>query len=1228
MEVIKKRNITSSSNYKPSKELKELLNLNPKIDIDINIVDLNANKKNYNTQYEKTILDDIIQKNLDSIIKNNEEEYLKFANKIKNRDIRTTESANNYISDNSTVNNNLYNKQVDNNVVNHVFEVNENIIDLNDLKNNASDFHSSNESNFNLDTFNNNQDFNSINNSNSAYSNEIYPNNVDIRVISQNNNYNLEDLNKFNASEPKTNSTLYEVRNVLNEDLNKKINSENLSNVGTRVISQNNNYNLQDLNKLSQRIEYKQQEPLQFNTSQSLKNKTYKQNEEIKTKYSAYNDKIGTEKYKSNFNTYNIDYSAKVYGQILSDSSTTSNIERQSSTKIKNRNISPTSNYKINSPIINQFEETKTSTKTIASSNHIINAIGANPKFKKELKTTYEKFSEKTLVSDKNTNSNIAYNRTVILKYKPTSIDTNLSKNYYAVVNYKVKVESERLGLGYNKPNNTFNKAFKAFSPLKENMKQGTKNVKSRVIKDANNYLLYNKGIDVKQAAYKFKYTYTEKIHSRFDKTSNFGEREEVNWRFYDDVVKEEYKAKIKEGASLFTRGANFTLNNSVTGGLLGYRAVSTIRKKATSRTVSTMRWAASQIINYTDKTPDLARMMRTHERTVETLKVTGSTIYLLKLFADPHVSKLYTPLLNEGYRKLSHMSYSIAKSLEDSGISIFKNATEKRKFREVEPFKPKRSMRKIKKGMKNLKKGKTYTYGKATSKKSYKAEKKLIKKKLKAEFGSDYKRKKLKVNEDFKKLKKQRRLFKKDTRKLKWKKKSKDTLKRTPKIVLFRTIRKTVGKIGLDSTNIAAQGSAQALSMGLRSYRTSYKITKTTLVKSYKLDRAVRRYGEKGLKYAKKEVKKVPSRLKKLNKIANKLTKIYKKEGLKSLVKEIGNATIKSVWAFIKVVAKAVIALVLRAVSVVLGGFLAIGTSFFILAFPVLMFCVIIMANPVSVAKEFGGDLVDGAKDFFLGDEDNEPQGNSGFVGLDREALETEENSENSDENEFVGKYGGQDLKEYFEYLRDKGGYDNSKVLISMATIKFGNDLTNKEDFKSYLDYLHAISHYRNNDLKTPTEIADAIINGVHADGVVSTMGSVDLSRIKDKNAKQAVKTAQGFVGLPYIWGGADPVYGMDCSGLTMLAWASAGVSLPHNAQEQCNVLSDRTSTDYDNIQPGDLIFYSYNGSNIDHVSIYAGDGLIIHAANESVGVVKASFSTTAVVCYAQMTPRKNAKE
>lgn len=96
---------------------------------------------------------------------------------------------------------------------------------------------------------------------------------------------------------------------------------------------------------------------------------------------------------------------------------------------------------------------------------------------------------------------------------------------------------------------------------------------------------------------------------------------------------------------------------------------------------------------------------------------------------------------------------------------------------------------------------------------------------------------------------------------------------------------------------------------------------------------------------------------------------------------------------------------------------------------------------------------------------------------------------------------------------------------------------------------------------------------------------------------AAAAVNYAMAQVGDAYVYGAAGPS-AFDCSGLTMMAWAQAGVALPHSSSAQ---YSSGPHVAASALQPGDLVFYY---SPISHVGMYIGNGMIVHAANPSAGV------------------------
>lgn len=111
---------------------------------------------------------------------------------------------------------------------------------------------------------------------------------------------------------------------------------------------------------------------------------------------------------------------------------------------------------------------------------------------------------------------------------------------------------------------------------------------------------------------------------------------------------------------------------------------------------------------------------------------------------------------------------------------------------------------------------------------------------------------------------------------------------------------------------------------------------------------------------------------------------------------------------------------------------------------------------------------------------------------------------------------------------------------------------------------------------------------------GTVSAGGSDGVSSSQASIAEYAKQ----FLGNRYVWGGSSLTGGTDCSGFTMSLYRKYGHSLPHNAAAQAGVTRSVSSP-----KPGDLFFYS-NGSRINHVAMYIGSGLVIHASNPSDGI------------------------
>lgn len=113
---------------------------------------------------------------------------------------------------------------------------------------------------------------------------------------------------------------------------------------------------------------------------------------------------------------------------------------------------------------------------------------------------------------------------------------------------------------------------------------------------------------------------------------------------------------------------------------------------------------------------------------------------------------------------------------------------------------------------------------------------------------------------------------------------------------------------------------------------------------------------------------------------------------------------------------------------------------------------------------------------------------------------------------------------------------------------------------------------------------------------------------------AAGAIAWAKSKLGARYVWAGEGPGY--DCSGLVTMAYRSQGIYLTHWSQAQ---YSEGTRVPVSQAQPGDLIFWNWDGGNIDHVAIYLGNNQIIEAPTFGVPVrITSIYGWSAVLPYA----------
>lgn len=95
-----------------------------------------------------------------------------------------------------------------------------------------------------------------------------------------------------------------------------------------------------------------------------------------------------------------------------------------------------------------------------------------------------------------------------------------------------------------------------------------------------------------------------------------------------------------------------------------------------------------------------------------------------------------------------------------------------------------------------------------------------------------------------------------------------------------------------------------------------------------------------------------------------------------------------------------------------------------------------------------------------------------------------------------------------------------------------------------------------------------------------------------------RAAQAALAMVGSPYLFGGASPSTGFDCSGLVQFSFRQAGWSVPRSTEEQRR---RSIAIPLEELQQGDLLFFDQDGKKNGHVALYLGGGKFVHAPSSA---------------------------
>lgn len=114
--------------------------------------------------------------------------------------------------------------------------------------------------------------------------------------------------------------------------------------------------------------------------------------------------------------------------------------------------------------------------------------------------------------------------------------------------------------------------------------------------------------------------------------------------------------------------------------------------------------------------------------------------------------------------------------------------------------------------------------------------------------------------------------------------------------------------------------------------------------------------------------------------------------------------------------------------------------------------------------------------------------------------------------------------------------------------------------------------------------------------------LAALSASALNVRDSVVALVRAQ--LGKRYVYGGATPEHGFDCSGLVRYVMGALHITLPRTAKEQARV-GAIVPRDSSRLRPGDLLTFG-NGKRISHIGIYVGDGVFIQASSAAGRVIE----------------------
>lgn len=171
-------------------------------------------------------------------------------------------------------------------------------------------------------------------------------------------------------------------------------------------------------------------------------------------------------------------------------------------------------------------------------------------------------------------------------------------------------------------------------------------------------------------------------------------------------------------------------------------------------------------------------------------------------------------------------------------------------------------------------------------------------------------------------------------------------------------------------------------------------------------------------------------------------------------------------------------------------------------------------------------------------------------------------------------------------------------KYNVSVSSIKSWNKLTSDMIYIGQKLSINGKNQTSTTSVNS-TPSNKGYVNGINTANIIQSITHTSKNSYSNKIINQGLK----YLGVPYVWGGSSP-NALDCSGFVYRVYNEVGIPVPRTTSRGFYAMAKKISPS--NVQVGDLVFFAEDGNTITHISIYYGNGQLLHASGDRVNIQK----------------------